>query len=67
MGIETLKYKLEDIVELKRPHPCQSRSRTFQIVYVGADIKVKCLGCGNILLLSREVFNRRLKKIIISK
>lgn len=61
---DLLKYKLNDVVELKRPHPCRDRSRLFQIVYVGADIKIKCLGCGNIMMLTRDLFNRRIKKIV---
>lgn len=61
-----LNYKLYDVVELKKPHPCSTHSRQFQIVRVGADIKVKCLGCGNLLLLTRDNFNHRLRKIISS-
>ena len=35
---------LHDIVELKKPHPCGSV--TWEILRVGMDIKLKCLGCG---------------------
>lgn len=59
-----LKYDLGDIVELKRPHPCKNRSKQFEIVRVGADIKVKCLGCGNLIMFTREDFNHRLKKVL---
>lgn len=57
-------YQLGDIVEMKKPHPCSSRSNKFEIVRIGADLKIKCLGCGNVLLISRDNFNRRLKKVI---
>ncbi|HAS56747.1 MAG TPA: DUF951 domain-containing protein [Firmicutes bacterium] len=59
-----LDIKLYDEVEMKRPHPCFAKSKRFQIVRVGADVKILCLGCGNILMLDRDKFNSRVKKII---
>jgi hypothetical protein len=55
---------LFDEVEMKRPHPCSSHSKRFQIVRIGADVKIMCLGCGNVIMMDRDVFNRKLKKII---
>lgn len=57
-------YGLFDEVELKKPHPCTARSKRFQIVRVGADIKVKCLGCGNVIMIDRDKFNQMIKKVI---
>lgn len=58
------KYDLGDIVEMKRPHPCDARSKQFKIVRVGADIKLSCSGCGHVVMLSRDAFNKRLKRVI---
>lgn len=60
-------YKLGDIVEMKKPHPCSSHSKEFEIVRIGADLKIKCLGCGNILIISRDNFNKRFKCVKIAK
>lgn len=57
-------YDLGTIVEFKKPHPCISRSKQFEVVRMGADIKVKCLGCGKIIMLSRSDFEDRIKRII---
>lgn len=57
-------YGLFDEVELKKAHPCNARSKKFQIVRVGADIKVKCLGCGNVIMIDRDKFNGRIKKVL---
>lgn len=57
-------YALYDEVEMKRPHPCFLRSKRFQIVRVGADIKIMCLGCGNVIMIDRDKFNSRIKKVI---
>ena len=59
-----MEYKLGDQVVTKKTHPCASRSNEFEIIRVGADIKIKCLGCGNIIMLSRHNFEKSVKKII---
>ncbi len=62
--VTKLSYDLNDIVEMKKEHPCEKRNKQFQIVRMGADIKIKCLGCGNIIMLTRFDFEKNLKKII---
>ncbi len=57
------KYDLYDIVQMKKDHPCK-KSKHFKIVRVGVDIKIKCLGCDNVIMLERPDFERKLKKII---
>ena len=58
-----MEYKLNDIVEMKKAHPCK-KSTQWQIIRMGADIKIKCLGCGAVVMLSRRDFEKRLKKVI---
>ena len=57
-------YDLDDIVEMRKEHPCESRSKKWVITRMGADIKIKCLGCGTIVMLSRHAFEKNLKKVI---
>ena len=57
-------YKLDDIVEMKKSHPCASKSKLFKIIRLGADIKIQCLGCGNIIMMPRHDFEKRMKKIV---
>ncbi len=56
--------QLYDEVEMKRPHPCSSRSKRFQVIRLGADVKILCLGCGNVIMLDRDKFNSKIKKVI---
>ena len=58
-----LKYDLNDIVIMKKEHPCKKGNKEFQIVRLGADIKIKCLGCGNIIMMPREEFNLKIKAV----
>jgi len=57
-------YILNTIVEMKKPHPCASRNKEFEVVRLGADIKIKCLGCGNIIMMPRGDFEMRVRKIL---
>ena len=59
-----MEYKLNDIVEMKKPHPCK-KSNQWQIIRMGADIKIKCLGCGAIVMFSRRKLKKKLKKIVV--
>ncbi|MFA5687195.1 MAG: DUF951 domain-containing protein [Bacilli bacterium] len=59
-----LTYELYDVVEMKREHPCLTRSKKFQIIRVGADIKIMCLGCGHQIMMNRVDFNKRFKKVL---
>lgn len=55
-------YKLNDIVIMKKPHPCGYNE--WQIIRVGADVKIKCLNCGRSIMMPRIEFNKKLKKIV---
>lgn len=63
----TLKqYDLGDIVQMKKQHPCR-KSEYFEIVRMGANIKIKCCGCGAVIMFDRYEFNKKLKKVIERK
>ena len=56
------KYQLGSVVVMKKGHPCGSNN--WEIVRVGADIKIKCLNCGRIVMLPRVEFDRKIKKVV---
>lgn len=55
-------FKLNDIVEMKKPHPCGENK--WQIIRMGADIRIKCLGCSRSIMIPRNEFTKKLKRII---
>lgn len=57
------KYQLGSIVIMKKGHPCGSNE--WEIIRVGADIKIKCLNCGRIVMLPRVEFDKKIKKVVI--
>ena len=57
-----MQYQLSDVIQMKKPHPCGENK--WRIIRVGMDVKIKCLKCGHIVMLSHEVFIKRLKRIL---
>lgn len=55
-------FYLGDIVEMKKQHPCGSKE--WEVIRLGADIKIKCCGCGRLIMLERSKFEKDVKKII---
>ena len=53
---------LGDIIRSRKPHPCGSDEWT--VTRTGADIKMKCNGCGRIVMLDRDSFLRRRKSVL---
>ena len=55
-------YDLNDIVEMKKVHPCGSK--LWKIIRMGADIKIKCEGCGRLIMMPRVQFEKGIKKVV---
>ncbi|MBE6118522.1 MAG: DUF951 domain-containing protein [Erysipelotrichaceae bacterium] len=56
-------YGIGDVVEMKKEHPCH-KSKYWTVIRMGADIKIKCMGCGAVVMFPRHEFERKLKRII---
>ena len=50
------------IVTMKKGHPCGANE--WEVVRVGADIKLKCTNCSRLIMMPRIEFNKKLKKIV---
>lgn len=50
-------YELNQIVRLKKPHPCGGKD--WEIVRVGEDLKLRCLTCGRFVNLTRDELKKR--------
>ena len=53
--------RLHDVLELKKEHPCGSKR--WQVLRVGMDIKLRCLGCGHEVMGPRSKFERNIRSI----
>ena len=59
-----MEYGLHDIVVMKKPHPCH-KSDQWEIIRMGADIKIKCQGCGAVVMFSIKACEKKLKKVVV--
>jgi hypothetical protein len=56
-----LDLRLDDILTLKKPHACGANA--WRIYRLGADIGLKCEGCGRLVLIPRSRLERRVRLI----
>lgn len=59
------KYRVNDVVELKKQHPCGS-SR-FKVARVGSTMRVICEGCSRDMEIDRLKLEKATKRIITSE
>ena len=57
-----MQLNLGDLVQMRKTHPCGSDR--WVITRTGADIKIRCHGCGRIVMLDRDSFLRRRKAVL---
>jgi hypothetical protein len=57
-----MEINIGDVVRLKKKHPCGSYE--WEVVRLGADIRIKCLKCHHLVLLERSTFERRVKSFV---
>jgi hypothetical protein len=55
-------FQLNDVVEMKKPHPCGTNK--WKIIRLGMDIRIKCEGCEHSVLIPRKEFTRKVKKVL---
>ncbi len=58
----TMDLKENDRVEMKKPHPCGGR--IWLVVRAGADVRLRCTGCGRMAELPRAKAEKAIKKVL---
>lgn len=53
--------KVGDILTLKKPHPCESYD--WEVLRTGIDFRLKCKGCGHMVMVPRVKIEKNIKKI----
>lgn len=51
--------QLHDIVKLKKQHPCGSCE--WEVLRVGIDFRLKCVGCGHQIMMPRKQLERSIR------
>lgn len=55
-------YNIGSLLILKKGHPCGEN--LWEVVKLGADIRLKCTKCGRLIIIPRIELNKKIKKII---
>ncbi len=55
-------YALNDVITLKKMHPCGGAA--WQVVRIGADVKLRCTTCGKYVNMLRDELKKRTKSIV---
>ena len=53
--------RLGDVLTMKKQHPCGSNR--WEVLRIGADFRMKCLGCGREVMAPRSKIERHIRKI----
>lgn len=56
MGVD---IQIGNIVKLKKKHPCGSFE--WEVLRIGADFKLKCTGCGHLIMVPRTMVEKNLR------
>lgn len=63
-NMERKQFQLGDVVQMKKPHPCGTNE--MEIIRMGMDIRIRCVGCKHSVLVPRAKFESKLKKVLRS-
>ena len=50
-----------DIIKLKKKHPCGSFE--WEVLRIGADFRLICVGCGNPVMISRKLVEINIRNL----
>ena len=53
--------RLNDILMMKKQHPCGSRA--WLVLRTGADFKLRCCGCGHEVMGARSKFEKNIRQV----
>lgn len=57
-----MEVRVGDILEMKKPHPCGSKS--FLVLRSGMDFRIRCTLCGREVMVPRVKAEKNIKKIM---
>jgi len=57
-----MELQVGDILHMKKAHPCGTCD--WELLRVGQDLKMKCTGCGHLVMAPRRQIEKKIKRII---
>ena len=54
--------KVGDKIVMKKPHPCGDNR--VDVLRIGMDFKLRCMGCGHDIMAPRSKIEKRIKAVL---
>ncbi len=54
--------RVGDVLTLKKKHPCGSQD--WMVLRIGADFKLRCMGCAHEIMSSRSNIEKNIKNVL---
>ena len=58
-------YQVNNIITTKKKHVCGSDQ--WLVLRTGAEVKIKCSGCGREIMVFKAELDKKIKNVIVSK
>lgn len=55
-----MKYQIGMIIKTKKPHVCTSNE--WEVIRLGADIKIRCIKCGRAVMFPKYELDKKIIK-----
>ena len=60
--VKIMDIKLNDIIEMKKEHPCGNKQ--FLVLRVGIDFRIRCTKCDREVMVPRVKIEKNIKKVM---
>lgn len=57
-----MNIQVGDKIIMKKQHPCGSKE--FEVLRIGVDFKIKCLGCEHVVTVPRNKIQKNIKAVV---
>lgn len=54
--------RVGDKLRMKKPHPCGSKD--WLVLRIGADFRIRCLGCGHEVMVERFKIEKNIREVV---
>ena len=60
-----MEIRVGDVLVMKKMHPCGSQQ--WKVLRTGADLRLKCQGCGHEIMIPRFKIEKNIRQVIQSE
>ena len=54
-------FQVGDVIKMEKQHPCGAKE--WEILRVGADFRLRCMGCGHQIMITRRLVEKNAREI----